>query len=90
MDVLRLGAATLVIVTHSYALTNSASRASADEFGDLASSSSRSAGFWSPPLASDPRPHSFVLRRGLRILPGLWVVLLLSTFVMGMVVRSCR
>ncbi len=93
MDVLRLGAATLVIVTHSYALTNNAEplrRFDGPEFGDLAVAIFFAiSGFLvTASWASDPRPHSFVLRRGLRILPGLWVVLFLSTFVMGIVVTE--
>ena len=93
MDILRLGAATLVIVAHSYALTNHAEplqRFGGPEFGDIAVAVFFAiSGFLvTASWVSDPRLPSFVLRRALRILPALWVVLLLTTFVMGVVVTD--
>ena len=76
MDVLRLGAATLVIVAHSYALTNHAEplqRFGGPEFGDIAVAVFFAiSGFLvTASWVSDPRLRSFVLRRALRILPAL-------------------
>ena len=93
MDVLRLAAATLVIVAHSYALTNHAEplqRFGGPEFGDIAVAVFFAiSGFLvTASWVSDSRLRSFVLRRALRILPALWVVLLLTTFVMGVVVTD--
>jgi peptidoglycan/LPS O-acetylase OafA/YrhL len=93
MDVLRLAAATLVIVAHSYALTNHGEplqRFGGPEFGDIAVAVFFAiSGFLvTASWVSDPRLRSFVLRRALRILPGLWVVLLLSTVVIGLLVTD--
>jgi peptidoglycan/LPS O-acetylase OafA/YrhL len=93
MDVLRLSAATLVIVAHSYALTNNLEplqRFGGPEFGDIAVAVFFAiSGFLvTASWASDPRLRSFLLRRALRILPGLWVVLLLTTFVVGLLVTD--
>jgi peptidoglycan/LPS O-acetylase OafA/YrhL len=93
MDVLRLAAATLVIVAHSYALTNHAEplqRFGGPDFGDIAVAVFFAiSGFLvTASWMSDSRLHSFVLRRALRILPGLWVVLLLTTFGVGLLVTE--
>ena len=92
MDVLRLGAATLVIVAHSYNLTvhqEPFRRFGGPDFGDIAVAVFFAiSGFLvTASWISDPRTRSFVLRRALRILPGLWVVLLLTTLV-GLIVTS--
>lgn len=92
MDVLRLAAATLVIVAHSYALTNHGEplqRFGGPEFGDIAVAVFFAiSGFLvTASWVSDPRLRSFVLRRALRILPGLWVVLLVTVAV-GLVVTD--
>ena len=82
-----------MIVAHSYALTNHAEplqRFGGPEFGDIAVAVFFAiSGFLvTASWVSDPRLRSFVLRRALRILPALWVVLLLTTFVMGVVVTD--
>jgi peptidoglycan/LPS O-acetylase OafA/YrhL len=93
MDVLRLAAATLVIVAHSYALTNHGEpllRFGGPEFGDIAVAVFFAiSGFLvTASWVSDPRLRSFILRRALRILPGLWVVLLVTTLVVGLLVTD--
>ena len=92
MDVLRLGAATLVIVAHSYNLTVHAEpfgRFGGPDFGDIAVAVFFAiSGFLvTASWISDPRTRSFALRRALRILPGLWMVLLLTTLV-GLIVTA--
>ena len=93
MDVLRLAAATLVIVAHSYNLTMQQEplrRFGGPELGDIAVAVFFAiSGFLvTASWVSDPRLRSFVLRRALRILPALWVVLLLTTLVVGLVVTD--
>jgi peptidoglycan/LPS O-acetylase OafA/YrhL len=93
MDVLRLAAATLVIVAHSYNLTlheEPFRRFGGPEFGDIAVAVFFAiSGFLvTASWISDPRLRSFVLRRALRILPGLWVVLLATVLVVGLVVTA--
>lgn len=93
MDVLRLAAATLVIVAHSYVLTGNAEplrRFGGPDFGDIAVSVFFAiSGFLvTASWLSDPRLRAFLVRRGLRILPGLWVVLLLTTIVAGLLVTD--
>jgi peptidoglycan/LPS O-acetylase OafA/YrhL len=94
MDVLRLAAATLVIVAHSYNLTNHAEplrRFGGPDFGDIAVAVFFAiSGFLvTASWISDSRLRSFVMRRALRILPGLWVVLLLTVAV-GVIVTTLR
>jgi peptidoglycan/LPS O-acetylase OafA/YrhL len=93
MDVLRLAAATLVIVAHSYNLTlheEPFRRFGGPEFGDVAVAVFFAiSGFLvTASWLSDPRLRSFVLRRALRILPGLWVVLLVTVLGVGLVVTA--
>ncbi len=93
MDVLRLAAATLVIVAHSYNLTlheEPFRRFGGPEFGDIAVAVFFAiSGFLvTASWISDPRLRSFVLRRALRILPGLWVVLLVTVLGVGVVVTA--
>jgi peptidoglycan/LPS O-acetylase OafA/YrhL len=88
MDVLRLAAATLVIVAHSYNLTlheEPLRRFGGPEFGDIAVAVFFAiSGFLvTASWVSDSRLRSFLMRRALRILPGLWVVLL-ATVVLGL------
>jgi peptidoglycan/LPS O-acetylase OafA/YrhL len=92
MDVLRLAAASLVIVAHSYNLTGNAEplrRFGGPEFGDIAVAVFFAiSGFLvTASWLSDSRVRSFLTRRALRILPGLWVVLL-ATVLLGVVVTS--
>lgn len=92
MDVLRLAAATLVIVAHSYNLTlheEPFRRFGGPELGDIAVAVFFAiSGFLvTASWLSDPRVRSFVLRRALRILPGLWVVLLV-TVLAGLVLTA--
>ena len=92
MDVLRLGAASLVIVAHSYNLTGNAEpfrRFEGPEFGDIAVAIFFAiSGFLvTASWLSDSRVRSFLTRRALRILPGLWVVLL-ATVALGVVVTA--
>jgi peptidoglycan/LPS O-acetylase OafA/YrhL len=92
MDVLRLAAATLVIVAHSYNLTVNEEplrRFGGPEFGDIAVAVFFAiSGFLvTASWMSDSRLRSFLLRRALRILPGLWVVLFL-TVAFGLVVTA--
>ena len=94
MDVLRLAAASLVIVAHSYNLTNNEEplrRFGGPEFGDIAVAVffAISGLLVTASWMSDPRPRSFLMRRALRILPGLWVVLL-ATVAVGLVVTTLR
>jgi peptidoglycan/LPS O-acetylase OafA/YrhL len=91
MDVLRLAAATLVIVAHSYNLTLHEEpwrRFGGPEFGDIAVAVFFAiSGFLvTASWISDPRLRSFALRRALRILPGLWVVLLVTVLGVGLLV----
>jgi peptidoglycan/LPS O-acetylase OafA/YrhL len=91
MDMLRLAAATLVIVAHSYNLTlheEPFRRFGGPEFGDIAVAVFFAiSGFLvTASWISDPRLRSFVLRRALRILPGLWVVLLVTVLGFGLLV----
>ncbi|MDX6563384.1 MAG: hypothetical protein QOD65_3198 [Gaiellales bacterium] len=93
MDVLRLAAATLVIVAHSYNLTNHEEplrRFGGLEFGDIAVAVFFAiSGFLvTASWCSDPRLRSFLLRRALRILPGLWAVLVLTVLVVGLLVTE--
>jgi peptidoglycan/LPS O-acetylase OafA/YrhL len=93
MDVLRLSAATLVIVAHSYNLTlheEPFRRFGGPEFGDIAVAVFFAiSGFLvTASWISDPRLRSFVLRRALRILPGLWVVLLVTVLGVGVLVTA--
>jgi peptidoglycan/LPS O-acetylase OafA/YrhL len=93
MDALRLGAAALVIVAHSYVLTGHGEpfrRFGGPDFGDIAVSVFFAiSGFLvTASWLSDPRLRAFLVRRGLRILPGLWVVLLFSTIVIGLLVTT--
>jgi peptidoglycan/LPS O-acetylase OafA/YrhL len=93
MDILRLAAATLVIVAHSYNLTvheEPLRRFGGPEFGDIAVAVFFGiSGFLvTASWLSDPRLRSFLMRRALRILPGLWVVLLLTTLVVGLLVTD--
>ncbi len=93
MDVLRLAAATLVIVAHSYNLTlreEPFRRFGGPELGDIAVAVFFAiSGFLvTASWISDPRLRSFVARRALRILPGLWVVLLVSVLGFGLVVTA--
>jgi peptidoglycan/LPS O-acetylase OafA/YrhL len=93
MDVLRLAAATLVIVAHSYVLTGHAEplrRFGGPDFGDIAVSVFFTiSGFLvTASWLSDPRLRAFLVRRALRILPGLWVVLLLTTIAAGLLVTD--
>jgi peptidoglycan/LPS O-acetylase OafA/YrhL len=86
MDVLRLAAATLVIVAHSYNLTlhqEPLRRFGGPEFGDIAVAVFFAiSGFLvTASWISDSRLRSFLMRRALRILPGLWVVLLATVAV---------
>jgi peptidoglycan/LPS O-acetylase OafA/YrhL len=83
MDVLRLAAASLVIVAHSYNLTNHQEplrRFGGPDFGDIAVAVFFAiSGFLvTASWISDSRLHSFVMRRALRILPGLWAMLLVT------------
>jgi peptidoglycan/LPS O-acetylase OafA/YrhL len=92
MDVLRLAAASLVIVAHSYNLTNHQEplrRFGGPDFGDIAVAVFFAiSGFLvTASWVSDSRLRSFVMRRALRILPGLWVVLLVTVAV-GLVVTA--
>jgi peptidoglycan/LPS O-acetylase OafA/YrhL len=93
MDMLRLAAATLVIVAHSYNLTlheEPFRRFGGPEFGDIAVAVFFAiSGFLvTASWISDPRLRSFVLRRALRILPGLWVVLLVTVLGFGLLVTA--
>jgi peptidoglycan/LPS O-acetylase OafA/YrhL len=93
MDALRLAAATLVIVAHSYNLTlheEPLRRFGGPEFGDIAVAVFFAiSGFLvTASWISDPRLRSFILRRALRILPGLWAVLLVTVFGIGVVVTA--
>jgi peptidoglycan/LPS O-acetylase OafA/YrhL len=93
MDVLRLAAATLVIVAHAYNLTlheEPFRRFGGPEFGDIAVAVFFAiSGFLvTASWISDPRLRSFILRRALRILPGLWVVLVVTVLVVGLSVTS--
>ena len=82
----------LVIVAHSYNLTNNEEplrRFGGPEFGDIAVAVffAISGLLVTASWFSDPRLRSFLMRRALRILPGLWVVLL-ATVAVGLVVTT--
>jgi peptidoglycan/LPS O-acetylase OafA/YrhL len=85
-DVLRLGAALLVLVSHSWALTGHAEPAFAgDSLGGIgvgiffAISGFLIARSWD----LDPRVHAYVVKRFLRLWPALIVVVIISAYVIG-------
>lgn len=88
-DVLRLGAAALVLVSHAFLINGVADPAIAltgdETLGDIAVT-----GFFgisgflvARSWCRDPRLGRFVMKRALRILPGLWAVVALSALVLG-------
>jgi peptidoglycan/LPS O-acetylase OafA/YrhL len=90
-DVLRLGAATLVLVSHSFALAGHGEpRLGRSSLGIIgveiffAISGFLVTGSW----LAQPRVRPFVLKRGLRILPALALTVALSAFVLGPLVSS--
>jgi peptidoglycan/LPS O-acetylase OafA/YrhL len=85
-DVLRLLGATLVLVSHSFALAGVAEpKLGRSSFGVLgveiffAISGFLVTASW----LSDPRPRAFLAKRGLRILPALIVTVAVSAFLLG-------
>jgi peptidoglycan/LPS O-acetylase OafA/YrhL len=90
-DVLRLGAATLVLVSHSFALAGRGEpmlgQRSLGALGVqvfFAISGFLVVMSWS----SQPRLRPFLVKRGLRILPALTVTVLLSALVLGLLVSD--
>lgn len=93
MDALRLFAASLVIVAHSYALTANGpplARFRVPELGDIAVGIffAISGYLVTASWVGDPNLRSFLVRRALRIMPALWVVVLLSTVGLGTLVTT--
>jgi peptidoglycan/LPS O-acetylase OafA/YrhL len=88
-DVLRLGAAALVLLSHAFLLNGANDPAIAitgdETLGDMAVTAFFGiSGFLvARSWCRDPRIGRFVTRRALRILPGLWAVALLSALVLG-------
>ncbi|HEX8075096.1 MAG TPA: acyltransferase family protein, partial [Thermoleophilaceae bacterium] len=85
---LRLAAASLVLVSHAFLLTgrdDPALGAARETLGDLAVT-----GFFAisgflvaRSWCRDPRMGAYFARRALRILPALWVVILVGAYVIG-------
>jgi peptidoglycan/LPS O-acetylase OafA/YrhL len=88
-DLLRLGAATVVLASHCWPLTGSGAepleRLSGFTGGTLGVTVFFAISGYLVTLSwlSDPRIPAFLQRRGLRLLPGLAVVALLTAFVLG-------
>lgn len=95
-DVLRIVAASMVIVSHAYILPGG-NEPDLLVFGDFSFNIGRLGvivffvvsgflicGSW----VSDPRPRAFAEKRARRLLPALTVMLLLATFVMGPLITS--
>jgi peptidoglycan/LPS O-acetylase OafA/YrhL len=88
-DVLRLGAAALVLLSHAFLINGTADPAIAltgdETLGDMAVTAFFGiSGFLvARSWCRDPRVARFVMKRALRILPGLWAVVLVSALVLG-------
>lgn len=92
-DVLRLVAASLVLVSHSFFLSGGEDPlylASGMTFGTLgvALFFAMSGFLILKSWTFQPTVRDFARKRGLRIMPALWVALLLTTFVLGPIVTS--
>jgi peptidoglycan/LPS O-acetylase OafA/YrhL len=92
-DALRLIAAVMVLVSHCFPLTGHPeplASISQESFGELgvsiffAISGFLIAGSWS----HDPALPRFALKRGLRLMPGLWVAVLVTALVIGPAVTT--
>jgi peptidoglycan/LPS O-acetylase OafA/YrhL len=88
-DVLRLGAAALVLVSHAFLINGSDDPAIAltgdETLGDMAVTAFFGiSGFLvARSWCRDPRLGRFVMKRALRIVPALWAVVALSALVLG-------
>jgi len=92
-DALRLVAAVMVLVSHCFPLTGQPeplASISQESFGELgvsiffAISGFLIAGSWS----HDPTLGRFAVKRGLRLMPGLWVAVLVTALVIGTAVTT--